>query len=431
MSSNLAERKQRMMRIIWLLLWSAAVLAQADPKASQAIPTSGPSGPYAIGRVSYDWVDSSRPETLSKIPNTPREIVVDVWYPAARPQPNALSAPYFPNAAKIDQSPYAQAEIRDMGSVWPMIVSGKVQSHAYDSAPMAPGRPLFPLLIFSHAIGGGPYLYAHQIEELVTQGYIVATIHHTYEAAVTVFADGRMIPLSQENFQRSRVEGPEDISNERKWENERFDVWAGDMRFTLDQITRLNTAPGSEAPFAGRVDLARVGVFGHSFGGIAVGRACELDQRFKACLNQDGMGDDGPLQHYPEGHLPTQPFMFMRSPRPGPPSDADLKAMQLTRKQFEQDRAEAIATLHKELQGCSGGAYQVWIETPGFRHSSFGDLNLLRASSSAADTVKALVSLRMVEAYTLAFFDKYLNGAKATLLDREPEKGRNATIERY
>jgi Platelet-activating factor acetylhydrolase, isoform II len=363
--------------------------------------------------------------------NIPREIVVDVWYPAAQPQPGAQPTAYFPYADKIDLSPYANAERRDLGNLWPMIVSGRVHSHTYENAPVAFSQARFPLLIFSHAIGSEPYVYAHQIEELVSHGYVVATIHHTYEASVAVFSDGRMIPFSEENFLRSRVEGVEDISNERKWEDERFDVWAGDMRFTLDQITRLTMGPPSKAALAGRVDLAHVGAFGHSFGGIAVARACELDQRFKACLNQDGMGNDGPLQLYEGGHPPTQPFMFLRSPRLGTPSDEKLKAMQLTRKVFERDRVEALAKLDKELQSCSGGAYQVWIETPGFRHDGFGDLHLLRAAGNAGDTAKALKAQGLVVSYTNAFFDKYLNGASDTLLDHGPVKAGDVEIQRY
>jgi hypothetical protein len=318
----------------------------------------------------------------------------------------------------------------DVGNLWLTIVSGSVHTHTYQNAPVAAGPSRFPLLIFSHAIWGEPYAYTIQIEELVSHGFIVATIHHTYEVSVAVFPDGRVIPYSEENLQRSRVNGVEDISNERKWENERLDVWAADMRFTLDQITRLSMAPQTNAPFAGRVDLTRVGVFGHSFGGIAVGRACELDLRFKACLNEDGMGDDGPLQRYEGGHPPTQPYLFLRSPRPGPPSDEELKAMQMTRKEFEQDRAEALASLDQKLESCSGGAYQVWIQTTGFRHNSFGDLNFLRAAGNPEETARALRSLRAVESYTIAFFDKFLNGARDTLLDREPANG-EVVIKRY
>jgi len=419
------------MRLVWLLLWSTAVLAQSNPGASLAVEGTAVSDPYPVGRVSYDWVDRSRRETLSKDGNTHREIVVDVWYPAEQ-QANAQPAGYFPNAGKINQSPYVPAETRDLGDLWPTMVSGRVHSHAHENAPVASAPRRFPLLIFSHGFLSEPYLYTNQIEDLVSHGFIVAAIHHTYEVAVAVFADGRMVPFSEENFRRSRVDRVEEIPNERKWENERLDVWASDMRFTLDQITQLNNSPISKTRFSGRVDLARVGVFGHSFGGVAAGRACELDQRFKACLNQDGMGDDGPLQHYEGGHEPMQPFMFMRSPRvrQGPPSDAELKALQMTREAFEQDRAEALAQLEKDLRGCSGGAYQVWIETPGFRHNSFGDLNLLRAAGNSEDTEKALKSLRVVETYTRAFFDKYLNGAQDTLLDHAA-KDSDVKIERY
>jgi hypothetical protein len=188
--------KGGMMRIAWFLAWGAALFAQPNQKATVGVDIPRPSGPYAIGRVSYDWIDSSRPESLSKTPNTPREIVVDVWYPAVQPQPGVRLAPYFPNAEKIDKSPYAQAEKRDLGNLWAMIASGRVPSHTYENVPVVSTQSRFPLLIFSHAIGSEPYLYAHQIEDLVSHGFIVATIHHTYEVAVAVFGDGRMIPFS-------------------------------------------------------------------------------------------------------------------------------------------------------------------------------------------------------------------------------------------
>jgi hypothetical protein len=105
--------------------------------------------------------------------------------------------------------------------------------------------------------------------------------------------------------------------------------------------------------------------------------------------------------------------------------------MQMTRKQFEKDRAEYLALLQKELRSCSGGAYQVWIETPGFRHNSFGDLNLVRAAGNSEDKKRALKSLRVVETYTHAFFEKYLNGAHDTLLDHGPAKRNDVKIEGY
>src|SRR5689334_25405726 len=41
-----------------------------------------PTGPYAIGTLTYHWVDTSRPELFSTDPNDHREVLAQVWYPA-------------------------------------------------------------------------------------------------------------------------------------------------------------------------------------------------------------------------------------------------------------------------------------------------------------------------------------------------------------
>jgi hypothetical protein len=54
-----------------------------------------PTGPYPVGRVSYDWVDSARTEIYAANPEDRRELVVFVWYPA-KPRLVAEFAPYLP-----------------------------------------------------------------------------------------------------------------------------------------------------------------------------------------------------------------------------------------------------------------------------------------------------------------------------------------------
>ncbi|NIR37746.1 MAG: carboxylic ester hydrolase, partial [Actinobacteria bacterium] len=55
----------------------------------------------------------------------------------------------------------------------------------------------------------------------------------------------------------------------------------------IDQLERLD-AGAEGGDFAGRVDLARVATFGHSYGGNVAVEACARDARVKACLNADG-----------------------------------------------------------------------------------------------------------------------------------------------
>jgi hypothetical protein len=55
-----------------------------------------PSGQHAVGRLSYDWVDSTRTEIYAANREDRRELVVFVWYPAK--DRAAELAPYLPQA---------------------------------------------------------------------------------------------------------------------------------------------------------------------------------------------------------------------------------------------------------------------------------------------------------------------------------------------
>lgn len=78
------------------------VISAALPIVSPVFRFPRPSGPYAIGTVTYHWVDAARPEIFTADPNDHRELMVQVWYPAHA----NLSAP---------RAPY----VRDVGALAP------------------------------------------------------------------------------------------------------------------------------------------------------------------------------------------------------------------------------------------------------------------------------------------------------------------------
>jgi hypothetical protein len=39
-------------------------------------------GPFAVGRALYDWTDDAHPDPLAVVPETKRELLVWIWYPA-------------------------------------------------------------------------------------------------------------------------------------------------------------------------------------------------------------------------------------------------------------------------------------------------------------------------------------------------------------
>ena len=57
-----------------------------------------PSGPYQIGTLTYHWIDANRQERFGTALNAPRELMVQVWYPA-KEEATAAHVPYVENPA--------------------------------------------------------------------------------------------------------------------------------------------------------------------------------------------------------------------------------------------------------------------------------------------------------------------------------------------
>ena len=84
-------------------------------------------------------------------------------------------------------------------------------------------------------------------------------------------------------------------------------AWTGDIAFVLDRLARLN-ASDSSGKFTGRLDMTRVGVFGHSLGGAVAAQFCHEDSRCKAGIDIDGAPHGSVIR---DGL--AQPFMFLLS----------------------------------------------------------------------------------------------------------------------
>jgi predicted dienelactone hydrolase len=220
--------------------------------APEGLPA--PTGRHRVGRASFDWVDPSRAEVYSSNPQDRRELVVWVWYPAA-PSPGAERAAYLPE-------PWAPA-----GQLLGLDAAG-LRSHAMEHAAVAEEQSSYPVLVQSQS-GFPPLLLAAIAEELASHGYVVVGVNHTYESAVTIFADGRVVPMSP-----AAVAGLLGPQTETGPYQEQFaqraavcDYKAADLASVANQLQQL---PADAAGLlAGRLDLDRLGGFGHSFGGNA------------------------------------------------------------------------------------------------------------------------------------------------------------------
>jgi hypothetical protein len=353
-------------------------------------------------------------------PKTHRELMVYFWYPAAATSTETRGA-YIPGAQQIDKVPEAQTRmIRQFGGNWPLMLSGVIYSHAAERARVAKSPRQFPAVIFSHGAGSTGFNYTFLIEDLVSHGYVVASIEHTYAAKAVWFPDGRVIPLYDGSpppgspAEKAKLAGKEMSSG--------INYGAADVRFVLDKMIGLSGNP-HEFLLAGRIDLQQVAAMGHSAGAEFEARACQLDARFRACVDLDGgMVPIAALPLYTDNPTVKQPLLYLEAYHPhsqmGGLSEARI--------------AEYEKTKEEQLQSCPRGTYDVVLNSPGIAHLSFGDLPLL--SPGQKDFPPKEVSshnLDLIERFIREFLGKTLRREKAPLLESGRTPISEATVDVY
>ncbi len=127
------------------------------------------------------------------------------------------------------------------------------------NAPLADGVSSLPLLLFSHGSCGFPAQSLYLTPLIASYGFIVAAPPHpgntTNELATC------MTPAAEAD---SFINRPADIS------------------FVIDSLLALNADPTSF--FYGTIDPTRIGMSGHSFGGLTTLRVAAMDSRVIAGL---------------------------------------------------------------------------------------------------------------------------------------------------
>lgn len=231
---------RRFLKVLLIVVLVAPALAissvgaqDKEPPAPQGLRPDAPAyavhGPYAVGARDFVIEDAKRPLNIT------------VWYPALNPDGAAEAATYkfvvFPDKIPVTSAGHALLE----------------------APPDSKGGP-YPLIIFSH----GHLMYRWQstylTEHLASWGFIVMAADH-FENTTTDMneTNGDTDPLF--NYYR-----PIDVGRE------------------IDYADKLTAADGA---LKGLIDTSRVGVTGHSFGGLtalqAGGAGLDFDYFRAAC----------------------------------------------------------------------------------------------------------------------------------------------------
>ncbi len=330
--------------------------------------------------------------------------MVYLWYPTD--QAAGAKGAYLPSARQMDADPELQKRMRDdYGVNWPLIVSGAIYSHAVDDAAPAKEPLKFPVVLLSHGLGGSGFGYTSLIEDLVSRGYLVAAIEHTYTAGAVVFPNGTIVPqhhdqpvpglTPEEGMKRMMASAGATITE-----------GAADVRFVLDKLTALNDGRPGSAALAGRLDLNKVAAMGHSAGAEFATRACQLDARFKACVDLDGgMVPVSALPEYPDGATLKQPLLFLEVDDPKAKMFGTHEQLLAYFKKKEE-----------QLQTCVPGSYAVGLRPPGITHGSYSDDPLLEAANPAQANA-ARHNLDLIETFVRAFLDQTLRGGPGNALE--------------
>jgi predicted dienelactone hydrolase len=251
----------------------------------QVIPV--PLGEYGIGHHRFEWTDSSQTEVLAD-DGCFRKLVVDVWYPAEK----SLSIPVpYPDTLAIYHAFGNEGLKSFLGKGGEATIrSGNINTHAYEDAAFDHRLQSAPVIFFSHGMGMISQVYTTQIEDLASHGYIVVAIAHPYDAWLISFTNGSFIPFEV----KQRNAGSTTEEHQITYENKRIDWWASDISFALDQLIAMK-GHEKNIPFTDHLDLKRIGTMGHSAGGRAAARTCQVDERIKSCADQGWRCDDATL----------------------------------------------------------------------------------------------------------------------------------------
>ncbi len=186
-----------------------------------------PTGKYKVGRMSIQLTDQNRLEAYSKEKeDKKRELVVWIWYPA-EPISDSKRAIYLPDR-------WSEADL-----VYGVrLGTTKFECHSFENASVAQSQSTYPVIIFSQA-GFSVLSYSAIIEEMASHGYIIVGINHTYDAPITVFSDGRVIPASSQFMEgvNSRAGSMEESFQFRAAV---ADYKTADIKFVADQLENIH-----------------------------------------------------------------------------------------------------------------------------------------------------------------------------------------------
>ena len=264
---------------------------------------------YEVGTKVISFTDDSRNEVLGE-GNEKRRITVRLYYPVTTDSARgAKKAPYVSeNKWECLRKTYHVPKSADVAN----------EVDVYENVPMMEEK--FPLVLYNHGYNG--YIEANTFlcMEIVSRGYIVASIGHSYEGLCTEYEDGSFAAYDQKinkmMYQKGAIPAILAQLRLRKKKGSIEEIYHDFLRFQKEHtpyiVDRLKEWSADtlcalrivKERFADYLDLTNgVAATGHSMGGAVAYYLCQTSGEISCGLNIDG----GLFGDYREMTL-TKPF---------------------------------------------------------------------------------------------------------------------------
>jgi dienelactone hydrolase len=401
-----------------------------------------PAGPFPIATETLHWIDPQNPDCPEF------GILIKLWYPidAVAADKDALHKARYLGDKLL---PYVQQLFKPLPK---FLVKRyhKVKTNAYTATPVNQYKPpknvsisdqinyipisttqdKYPIVIFSHGLYGIPDHYTDICENVASNGYVVVAPYHTDGSSVAVvYPNGdeikfdrlrpnfvsEPIPVDEADQEEDEMMKLAEPKHDFKYRAHQLSLRVNDIKFVLQSLQKIaNGANVSVFPPSGHIDINRIGILGHSFGGATVTMSMltlyqfsDLPQISAAMALDSWLFPLGPLEEFswesfnPDFvELREKLIRFRDNPRPIAFVNSDSW-------QWEHNvkRMQFVA----QLAGNLGSEESM----QGTKHHNFNDIALIMPKlaklAKKIGTAKPLIQTRELNAIIAKFFDKYLN----------------------
>lgn len=313
-------------------------------------------GEYEVATAKYTWTDNSRADEFSE-PGENRALTVEFWYPE-----------------NADET--------------------------------------YPLVVFSHGAFGFSGSNYSTFAELASNGYVVASIGHTYHAFYTMDTSGKLTIVDTDFINRaSEINAVHDTTHEEEIYNttkEWMKLRTDDENFVINTILSECGSNKSDVLFS-IINTEKIGLMGHSLGGASSAQIGRIRDDIDAVIVLDGtmLGEEVAFEN--------NALILNDTPYPVPLLNVYAEDHYTNSKELVGDAYDNFHATQNAL--C---AYEKVFQDAG--HLNFTDLPLFSptlAKMLGVGTVDARYCIETMNELVLEFFNCYLKDAGEPKIEKE------------